>query len=74
VLFVSYFEDKNDLNFHLETKVKLFLRLSISLAIIGVLFKVMHWEFRFVGGNVQLTVGLLAAAVLVFVGATSEEP
>lgn len=41
--------------------------------LIGALFKILHWQFGFVNGNILLTIGLLAAAGSVFVGASPEE-
>ncbi len=41
--------------------------------IIGAQFKILHWEFGFITGNVLLTIGLLAAAVAVVLGLKDTE-
>ncbi|TMM58355.1 hypothetical protein FEE95_02690 [Maribacter algarum] len=52
--------------------------LLYSLAGIGIFmgyfFKILRWEFGFINGNVLLTIGLLAAAITVLLGASSKEP
>ena len=47
---------KNNLN-------NLFYGLAIICIIIGALFKILHWEFGYINGNLLLIVGLLIAII-----------
>jgi len=78
VLFVKpKSEDYNSPQEVEKAKTKALSYLLYGIATIGVvlgsLFKILHWEFGFINGNIVLTIGLLAAAVSVFMGDTNQE-
>ena len=61
-----------------KAKNEAFTYLLYGIASIGIvmgsLFKILHWAFGFINGDILLTIGLLAAAVSVFMGSSSLKP
>lgn len=41
--------------------------------ILGAQFKILHWKFGFITGNILLTAGLLAAALSVLIGSSNSK-
>lgn len=60
-----------------KTEYKLLTYLLYGIAAFGVvlgsLFKILHWNFGFLNGNILLTIGLLATAISVFMGGNNQE-
>jgi len=72
VLFLrKEFEEIDDGQTVISSRKKAIAYLFYSVAafgtVIGVIFKILHWEFGFINGGVLLIIGLLAATISVLI-------
>jgi len=69
--------ENNNPQDYVKSKIQALTYLLYGIATIGVvlgsLFKILHWEFGFINGNMLLTIGLLAAAISVFIRVDNQE-